>query len=31
MKSHSLNIFAGRGAIHAFEDEPSALDWLVKE
>jgi hypothetical protein len=26
-----VNVFAGRGAIYAFEDEPSALDWLVKE
>jgi hypothetical protein len=27
----SLNIFSGRGTIRAFEDEPAALDWLVKE
>jgi hypothetical protein len=26
-----LNVFTGRGTIHAFDDEPSALDWLVKE
>jgi hypothetical protein len=26
-----VNVFAGRGAIHAFDDEQSALDWLVKE
>jgi hypothetical protein len=26
-----INVFTGRGTIHAFDDEQSALDWLVKD
>lgn len=26
-----INTFTGRGTIHAFDDERSALDWLIKD
>ena len=26
-----INVFTGRGTIHAFDDQQSALDWLVKD
>jgi hypothetical protein len=26
-----INVFTGRGTIHAFDDERSALDWLTKD
>jgi hypothetical protein len=26
-----INVFTGRGTIHAFDDQTSALDWLVRD
>ena len=26
-----INVFTGRGTIHSFDDEQSALEWLVKD